>query len=125
MQKDPVHAMAENVRRLMTDRGDSQKSLADRAGLSQRAIGDLLTYGRGHFKSPTIRTADAIAGALDTTLWALLIPSMDVDLLKSRALLGIIESYRSASTEGRDTILRIAQAESRYARAGLLTGSDR
>ena len=66
---DTVVTIADNVRRFMQARGDSQASLAQRAGVSQRAIGDLMTYGRGHFKNPTVRTIDAIAGAYSIAPW--------------------------------------------------------
>lgn len=99
----------------MGDRGDSQKSLAARAGLSQRAVGDLLTYGKTHYKSPTIRTSDAIADAFGLPLWVLLVPELDLDLLKSPELASLITHYRDAHWDGRANIVRVAESEVRYA----------
>lgn len=99
----------------MGDRGDSQKSLASRAGLSQRAVGDLLTYGKTHYKSPTLRTADAIADAFNLPLWVLLVPELDLDLMKSPALANLITNFRDAHWDGRLNITRIAESEVRYA----------
>lgn len=114
---DLVMTLADNVRTLMKDRGDSQATLAARAGVSQRAIGDLLTYGKSHFKNPTIRTLSGIGTAYSLPAWFLLISNMPIDLLKGQNLPALIENYVNSTTEGRDAIDRIAMAEIRYAQA--------
>lgn len=115
MQKDVVLALADNVKRLMADRGDSQAALAARAKISQRVVGDLLTYGKGHFKNPTMRTVGAIADAFDVPAWMLLLPGLPLELMKSRRVGKLIENYIDAPEEGRANINRIAESEVRYA----------
>lgn len=116
-KKDPVIALADNIRRLMADRQESQKTVATRASLSQRAVGDLLTYGKVHFKSPTVRTVDALSRAFEVPSWKLMIPDMSLDLLTSSRMDELIANYRDASIEGRNAIERVADGEVRYAAA--------
>lgn len=108
-------ALADNVRRLMADRGDSQANLAARAKVSQRVVGDLLTYGKSHFKNATMRTVGAIAAAFDVPAWMLLLPGLPLELLKSQRVEKLLENYIDAPDEGRANINRIAESEVRYA----------
>lgn len=117
MEKEVVQALADNVRRLMADRQESQAALAGRAGLSQRVVGDLLTYGRGHFKSPTLRTVTAISEAYGVPTWMILLPGLPIELLKAQAIKALLTNYIAAPADGRTNIDRIAEAEVRYARA--------
>lgn len=117
MRIDLVLTLAENVRRLMKARGDSQNTLAERAGVSQRAVGDLLTYGKGHFKNPTLKTLAGLAKAYDTPAWLLLLTDLTPDLLADADLPTVIQDYQAAPADGRRAILRVAEAEVRYAAA--------
>lgn len=115
MKAEVVQALADNVKRLMADRGDTQASLAKRAGISQRAVGDLMTYGKGHFKNPTVKTVDNLAEAFDLPAWMLLLPGLPLELLKGQRLTKLIENYVEAPEPGRATVDRIAESEVRYA----------
>lgn len=118
MEKEVVQALADNVRRLMADRKEAQAALAARAGLSQRVVGDLLTYGRTHFKSPTLRTVTAISEAYGVPTWMVLLPGLPIELLKAQAIKSLLTNYIAAPADGRVNIDRVAEAEVRYARAG-------
>lgn len=117
MKADLVRVLADNVRRFMDAREDSQADVASRAGISQRAVGDLLTYGRGHFKKPTLKTLDGLARAFEIAPWMLVLPDISPDIAKDKGLETLIENYRAAPPSGRANISRVADAEVRYAAA--------
>ncbi|MGH8028140.1 MAG: helix-turn-helix domain-containing protein, partial [Pseudoxanthomonas sp.] len=75
--------LVENVVRLMADRGDTQNQVAGRGGLSQRTVGGVVTYGKTHNTSPTLRTVDGLAKAFGVQSWMLFIPSLPLELLKT------------------------------------------
>ena len=110
---DPVVTIADNVRRFMQARGDSQAALAQRAGVSQRAIGDLMTYGRGHFKNPTVRTVDAIAAAYSVAPWALLLPNFPSDPAVLQSVSTLLGNYLDLETGDRETVDRLVSAMGR------------
>lgn len=115
MKIELVLTLAENVRRLMKPRGDSQQTVADRAGVSQRAVGDLLTYGEGHFKNPTLKTLAGLGRAFDLPPWLLLIPGVPVEMIGDPGLPLLIRDYSSLPAAARQNILRVAEGEVRYA----------
>jgi len=110
---DTVVTIADNVRRFMQARGDSQASLAQRAGVSQRAIGDLMTYGRGHFKNPTVRTIDAIAGAYSIAPWALLLPDFPADPVLLESASSLLGTFLQLEPGDRETVERLMSAMNR------------
>jgi transcriptional regulator with XRE-family HTH domain len=101
--------IAANVKALRGD--ESQAKLANRAGVSQRAISNL---ERGE-QSPTIETIDRLAAALRVPAWALMIRFDDVQTLRDAGLPQVIAAYARTPKDGRDQIKRIADAELRYA----------
>lgn len=107
--------LANNVAKLMQDRGDTQASVAERGGISQRAVGYLLTYGKTHEQQPTLRTVDGLSRAFDIPVWMLFIPDLPLDLLKSKRVATLVENYRDAPEDGRANINRVAESEVRYA----------
>jgi transcriptional regulator with XRE-family HTH domain len=63
-----LRAVGRNVRRLRTDQGLSQETLAERSSLHRTYVGGI---ERGE-RNPTIRNLGAIAGALKVSLSELL-----------------------------------------------------
>lgn len=109
-----TQGLADNVRRLSEHLGLSQTALARKSGLSQRAVGDLLTYGRTSNKSPTLKTIEKLASAFGVTAWQLQIPGLPVELLQNHRVGNLIENFRDASAAGRENIHRIAESEMHY-----------
>ncbi len=103
-----------NVRRLMDSRGDSQAALAGRAKVSQRAIGDLMTYGRSHFKNPTLKTIEGIAHAYGVPVWTLMLPDAPIELLGEKALPALVEGYVTLESVGRTAVQNTLSQELRY-----------
>ncbi|NUS37627.1 MAG: helix-turn-helix domain-containing protein [Lysobacter sp.] len=114
MQKDPVLTLASTVRLLMAERKDTQVSLSQRAGVSQRAISDLMNY-EALRKSPTMRTVEAIGRAFDLPPWVLMAPDLPVELLRGSRLTRLVENYCRLPEEGRQSVERVAESEARYA----------
>jgi transcriptional regulator with XRE-family HTH domain len=109
-------ALAENLSRLMAERGMTQADLAKRSGVAQRTISTLLDASRPDEINPRFSTLVAIAGHFGIPHWQLLIPDLPVDLLLSPAIGRVVSAYRDASTEGRANISRVAEAEVRFAK---------
>lgn len=118
-----MHALVENVAKLMSARGlTSHAQLAKHAkfngypDFSPRTVGNLLTYGKTHETSPTVRKLQGVAEALQVPLWTLFVPGLKEGADAGHELHQLMEAFLQASAEGRTTILRIAQNEARLGR---------
>ncbi|WP_336357310.1 helix-turn-helix transcriptional regulator [Stenotrophomonas muris] len=112
---DSSRTLADNVRRLMEAAGDTQAKVAKRAGLAQRSVGNVVTYGTTHETSPTLRTVDGIADAYGVPVWMLLLDQVPLEVLQSPELARLIDNYIRAPASARANIDRVADAEVRYA----------
>ncbi|MBH1745227.1 helix-turn-helix transcriptional regulator [Stenotrophomonas maltophilia] len=112
---DSSRTLADNVRRLMEAAGDTQAKVAKRAGLAQRSVGNVVTYGTTHETSPTLRTVDGIADAYGVPVWMLLLDQVPLEVLQSPELGRLIDNYVKAPASARANIDRVADAEVRYA----------
>jgi len=115
MENNITHALAENVRRLMAHFGWTQRDVATRAGISQRAVGYLINYKDGQDRHPTTQTVQAIAAAFGVEAWQLILPNLPMELVQSKRFTKLIENYRDAPDTGRAQVERIADGEVRYA----------
>ena len=66
-------ALAANTKRLMEDRGWSQRELGKRAKMSQRAVGYVLNYRDDRDRHASLETLELLAGAFKVRPEALLI----------------------------------------------------
>jgi len=112
---DSSRTLADNVRRLMEAAADTQAKVAKRAGLAQRSVGNVVTYGTTHETSPTLRTVDGIADAYGVPVWMLLLDQVPLEVLQSPELARLIDNYIKAPASARANIDRVADAEVRYA----------
>lgn len=104
----------------------SQRELAKRAKISQRAIGYLLNYKDEQDRHPTTQTIEAVAAAFGIPVWQLMIPDIPYDLLVSRRFEKLIENYVEASPDGRASVERVAESEVRYSVAeSVLSGTKK
>jgi transcriptional regulator with XRE-family HTH domain len=106
--------VADNVRRLMAARGLSQAELGRRTGVAQTLISGLLSQEPGKPKNPTASTVEKIASFFRIAAWQLYVPGLTPEMLESDELGGLLRSYTEAAPIGRETILRVAETESRY-----------
>lgn len=101
--------LAGNLKTLMALRSWTQVQLAEKSGVSQTMISSVLNARSGC----SVETADALAHAFGLTGWNLLMPGLSEDLLKSKAVQKLLESYVHASPEGQALIDAMALRESR------------
>jgi transcriptional regulator with XRE-family HTH domain len=106
MKSKTALALAENVKRLMRDRGLSQGKLAEQSGVSASAIGYLLNYRDLSDRHAAVDTIEALAKAFDVEAWQLLIPDLDFTLLNSRRPQALLENFNAADEVERTHIER-------------------
>lgn len=110
-------AVADNLRQLMAYKHlRNQVAAARFCGVSQRTISNLLNPTADI--SPTLAKLERVAAAFGVQPWQMLIPGLPLSQLTNHRFDRLVEHYLRASPAGRDNILRIAEAESRYARLG-------
>lgn len=115
MANDLMVVLARNVERLMQESGDSQASAAARGGLSQRSVGNVLTYGKTHHTAPTLRTVEGLAKAFSVPAWMLFIPGLPADMVGDTSAVQLLKAFAQVPADARANILRIADGEVRYA----------
>jgi transcriptional regulator with XRE-family HTH domain len=86
----------------------TQVELAAKSGVSQTMISSVL----GQKSGCAVETADALAHAFGLTGWHLLMPGLSEDLLKSKAIQRLLETYINATPEGQALIDAMALRES-------------
>jgi len=118
-----AQVIAQNIRLLMSEHGLSQAALGRKAGVAQTLLSGLLGREEG-IKNPQSSTVDKIADAFGIQPWKLMLPNADIALLKDQQLEALIERFTECPTDGRQAILRTAEAEVRYANA-LQTGANK
>jgi hypothetical protein len=112
---DPTKILADNVTRLMKDRGDNQTTVSERGGISKRSVGYVVSYGTTHKTAPTLRTVQGLAEAFALPSWLLFIPNLPVASTVGHELATLVENFLRAPDDGRRNVLRVAESELRYA----------
>ena len=106
----PRETLIDNLRFLMRQEKLSEDALGKRAGLSQKAINNILN-GKS---APSIDTLDKIAVAFGLQGWHLIVPNLPTELLNSPSIEKLYRSFATASPEGRELIERVAEREAQY-----------
>lgn len=106
----PRKALAANVAYLMAKHGDTQATLAKRAGVTQSNVFYVVKTDR----NVRLDTVEAIAAAYGLSGWHLINPKLPTDLLESPSLSRLVDSYINTSPEGRALIDAIAEREAKY-----------
>lgn len=86
----------------------TQTDLSGKSGVSQTMISSILAQK----SSCSVETADALAHAFGLTGWHMLMPGLSEDLLKSKAVQKLLETYINATPEGQALIDAMALRES-------------
>ena len=110
MKMPTKQVVIENIRRLMAHNEDTTYSLAERSGVPQSTVVNMLS---GKHKI-SIETTEQIAQAYGLEGWHLLMRNLSADLLQSSRLEKLCERYLAASSEGRAYIDSVAERESKY-----------
>ena len=112
--------IAHNVNRLMEYYGKqrldgkkmTQTELAQKTGLNQKTIGNLLRLD--NVDSITSGTIEAVAKAFKLEPYHLLIPDLPVEELISKRIEKIVKNYAFSSDKARDAVLHVSDAMADY-----------
>jgi transcriptional regulator with XRE-family HTH domain len=108
------------INRLFRASGMTETELAKKAGVSQKTVNNLL-HDR---HPPSLVTVEACAAALGVEIWQLFLSDETLDQTASpQESLKLIHAYKTASTAGRDIILRVAEREAEYITGGSADGN--
>ena len=109
-----ARTLADNLKRLMSEQGLSQKRLAERTrgAVSQRTISNMLAG-----KPATHVHMEAVARALKVPLWRLLVDE-GADVVR------LVDAYSAADPEGRDLIQNLIKRLVGLANKGNTRGTE-
>lgn len=106
----PKESLARNLQYLMDTDKLSEMALAKRSGVAQKTINNILNQE----SAPNLDTVDKLSSSFGLNLWHLVMPDLPEELIKSRGIEKLYDSYTHASKEGRDLIERMAEREASY-----------
>jgi transcriptional regulator with XRE-family HTH domain len=114
MEIETRQLVAANVKRLRQARHMTQTQLGERSGVGQTTVSSVEQPGG---KSPTLETLAALAKALDVPEWTLLVDGAALDASQLKAMDALVHAYAALPSAGKTQVLRVAEAEERYAKA--------
>lgn len=99
--------LAHNLRALIDAHEMSERALAQRSGISQGQINNILNERT----SCSIETAEALARVFHVPVWHLLVSDMPIELVDSPAIGFLLEAYVRMDSEGRELLDAVARRE--------------
>lgn len=93
--------LAANTKVLMKRRGWTQQQLASKAKMSQTHVGNVLRKE----VDPTTAVLGALGSAFDIPPWLLLVPNLPPDILDSKEVPNLLQTYLEASTVPLSTVI--------------------
>ena len=109
-KRSTAEVFVENLKYLMRLHDYKQISLAEKAGLSQKTISNILT----NRQVPSIETVQRLAEAFSLDGWHMMMPGLPDDLKSSRSIEELYYGYVRSSPEGRRHIEMVAEREAAY-----------
>jgi transcriptional regulator with XRE-family HTH domain len=106
----PRKTLARNLRLLMDAAGMKAPEVARLSGVDAKTVNNML---HGRF-DPRPEKADQVAQVFGLNGWQLLIPDLPADMLRNGHIEQLIANYVSASPDGRDSIIRVAEMAAKY-----------
>ncbi len=104
--------LAANLRRLMEHHGHSQTVVAQKSGVSQKSVSNLLNPGDD--KSPTLETVNSIAKAYKIKVWHLLLDNCPDDILFNHSIEKLVENFNGSDKRGRDSVMQVSETTAAY-----------
>jgi transcriptional regulator with XRE-family HTH domain len=98
---------AKNLRILMKHHDDTQMTLSNRSGVSQKTISNMLNPGDDN--SPNLANVELIAKAYKLQTWHMLYPSAKLDILMNTAIEKFLDNYVNADKDTREAWARVAE----------------
>ena len=103
--------IADNLKRLMQKHDLTQRTLAEKTGLAQKTISNVINASSG---SVTTSTLDSLADFFKVKTYYLLIDNLPIDEFESKTIERVVYCYSVSNKESRDNIRRIAELEAKY-----------
>ena len=95
----------------MAQSGLSQKEVADRAGVSQKTISNMLNSDQPGIGASTIDKVEAVANAFGLHGWHLIMPGLPDDMVSCKSLSKLVEDFLSSPPSSRELISHTAGRE--------------
>jgi len=101
--------LANNLRRLMVDRNWTQAELAERAGIAQKTVSQVINEA----SAASIETAEALAKAFGLEAWQMLMPPVSTELEKAQEMATLIKQMRNSNDSDREVIVNLVERMTR------------
>lgn len=93
--------LAQNTRTLMKRRGWGQEKLGAKAGFSQTHVGNVLRQA----VEPTTAIISGLAKAFDLPAWLLLVPNLPPEILDSKEVPALLQTYLDEAAQPLSTLV--------------------
>ena len=112
----PIHKLPEcvaaNIKFLMDLHNWDQKTLAKKAGISQKTISNMVNPDKGI--NTQIDNLEKVSNAFKISTWHLMFPYLTREMIEKSQLEHLAEMYSQMDSESRETLYRIAERELAY-----------
>lgn len=109
---DDAKNLSRNLRRLMEFFDANQTEVAQKAGVSQKTISNMLNPGEE--KSPQLNKIEVVAKSFGLQTWHLLLPNCPDELLFNHSIEKLVENYMLNDTKGRNATLSVSEVRAQY-----------
>ena len=106
--------LAANIKALLNIWKWDQKKLAEKAGVSQKTISNMVNPDSGI--NPQLDNVEKVATAFGLSAWHLIIPNLPEELLRNGSLEHLAELYIRLPEDAREVINRVAERECAYSK---------
>jgi transcriptional regulator with XRE-family HTH domain len=104
-----------NLKILMKYHEDTQTTLSQKSGVSQKTISNMLNPGDD--TSPNLDTVAMIAKAYKLQTWHMIYPNAGLDILINTSIEKFIENYAHADKDMREAWAQVAEVSLKYRKA--------
>lgn len=105
--------LANNLRRLMEYHQYSQMDVAEKAGISQKNVSDILRI-RGKFGPGIAIVQDIAERCFKISIWHLMMPDCPDELLFNRQMEKLIENFFHNDEKGRNATMSVSEIRAQY-----------
>lgn len=100
--KDSIRdVLSDNVKGLMRHRGWKQTKVAEKGGIAQRTVSNVLNKTN----DPSTEVIEALGRAFGVPGWTLLIPQVPTEILDSKELSNLVTTYLEAAAKPLSTVI--------------------
>jgi len=115
LMNDEAKNLAHNLKRLMEHHADTQHTLANRSGISQKTISNMINPGDG--KSPNLENVSKAASAYRLETWHLLYPNAPIEILTNSSIEKLVHNYVVGDKAAREAITQVSEITAKYSKS--------